>query len=218
MPREEAERRRGFDPDASPKERAKGGSLFFDDVLDVKVREFNPRYAEAEGALLGKFRHFHSDIYGNREFVEHLRNRGKFFDQEENRERDLILMLRFTRAFHYNVELAEVARQLGMQTALDLLFVEILRYTDDSEEVQSWGMGRLDLALVDRTCKAILALREQGGLIGSKLDPALTEQTLEGAFARHLPDEFSDEQLQAIVGRDWGWFISKNYRQDVERH
>lgn len=56
------------------------------------MREFNPRYAEAEGALLGKFRHLHTDIYGNREFVEHLRNRGKYFDHEESRERDLILI------------------------------------------------------------------------------------------------------------------------------
>ena len=90
--RKEAEQRRGFDPDALPKDRAKGRSLFFDDLLDAKVREFNPRYAEAEGALLGQFRHLHTDIYGNREFVEHLRNRGKFFDHEENREIDLILI------------------------------------------------------------------------------------------------------------------------------
>jgi type I restriction enzyme R subunit len=92
VPREEAERRRGFDPDLPPADRAKGRSLFFDDLLDAKVREFNPRYAEAEGALLGQFRHVHADIYGNREFVEHLRNRGKFFDHEEKRERDLILI------------------------------------------------------------------------------------------------------------------------------
>lgn len=90
--REEAEQRRGFDPEVPPAERAKNRSLFFDDLLDAKVREFNPRYAEAEGALLGQFRHFHTDIYGNREFVEHLRNRGKFFDHEEKRERDLILI------------------------------------------------------------------------------------------------------------------------------
>jgi type I restriction enzyme R subunit len=88
----EAEQRRGFDPEATGKDRAKGVSLFFDDLLDAKVREFNPRYTEAEGALLGKFRHLHTDIYGNREFVEHLRNRGKYFDHEENRERDLILI------------------------------------------------------------------------------------------------------------------------------
>ncbi len=90
--REEAERRRGFDPNTPPKDRAKGRSLFFDDLLDSKVREFNPRYAEAEGALLGMFRYLHTDIYGNREFVEHLRNRGKFFDHEEKRERDLTLI------------------------------------------------------------------------------------------------------------------------------
>ncbi|MCM8623304.1 MAG: HsdR family type I site-specific deoxyribonuclease [Candidatus Accumulibacter sp.] len=90
--REEAERRRGFDPEVPPAERAKNRSLFFDDLLDAKLREFNPRYAEAEGALLGAFRHLHTDIHGNREFVEHLRNRGKFFDREEKRECDLILI------------------------------------------------------------------------------------------------------------------------------
>ena len=90
--REEAEQRRGFDPDVPPADRARNRSLFFDDLLDAKVREFNPRYADAEGALLGKFRHLHTDIYGNREFVDHLRNRGKFFDQEENRELDLVLI------------------------------------------------------------------------------------------------------------------------------
>ncbi len=90
--REEAEQRRGFDPDVPPADRARNRSLFFDDLLDAKVREFNPRYAEAEGALPGQFRHLHTDIYGNREFVEHLRNRGKFFDHEEKRERDLVLI------------------------------------------------------------------------------------------------------------------------------
>lgn len=112
--REEAERRRGYQPqmpqmgtDSEAPENhlrkstksavsqfsdGKGLSLFFDDLLDAKVREFNPRYADAEGALLGQFRHLHADIYGNREFIEHLRNRGKFFDHEEKRERDLVLI------------------------------------------------------------------------------------------------------------------------------
>jgi len=80
--RKVAEQRRGFDPEAALKDRAKGVSLYFDDLLDGKLREFNPRYTEAEGALLGKFRHFHADIYGNRDFVDHLRNQGKFFDHE----------------------------------------------------------------------------------------------------------------------------------------
>lgn len=82
VPREAAEARRG-----------EGRLLlFFEELLEAKVREFNPCYAEEAGALLRRFRHLHSDIYGNREFVEHLRNRGKFFDHEENRERDLILI------------------------------------------------------------------------------------------------------------------------------
>jgi len=53
--REEAEQRRGFDPDASPCERAKGVSLFFNDLLDSKVRIFNPRYAKAEGCMVQIF-------------------------------------------------------------------------------------------------------------------------------------------------------------------
>jgi type I restriction enzyme R subunit len=95
--REEAEERRGGFP--APMRRKDGDrnvpsplSLFFDDLLDAKVREFNPRYAEAKDALLGQLRHLHPSIHGNREFVEHLRNRGKFFDHEEKRERDLILI------------------------------------------------------------------------------------------------------------------------------
>ncbi len=73
-------------------EQRRGQSLFFAELLDTKVREFNPRYTEDQQALPGKFRHLHADIYGNREFVEYLRNRGKFFDHEEKRERDLILI------------------------------------------------------------------------------------------------------------------------------
>ena len=67
--REEAEQRRGFDPDVPPADRARNRSLFFADLLDAKIREFNPRYAEAEGALLGRLRHLHTDIYGNWRFL-----------------------------------------------------------------------------------------------------------------------------------------------------
>ena len=63
--REKAEQRRGFDPEVPPAERAKNRSLFFDDLLDAKVREFNPRFAEAEGALLGQFRHLHTGMSRN---------------------------------------------------------------------------------------------------------------------------------------------------------
>ena len=83
---------RGFEPDVLPADHAKNRFLFFNDLLDAKVLEFNPRYSEAEGALLKQFRHLHADIYGNRDFVEHLHNRGKFIDHKESSERDLILI------------------------------------------------------------------------------------------------------------------------------
>ena len=92
VPREEAEQRRGFDLDVPLKDRAKGRSLFFDDQFDTKVREFNPRYNEDKGSLLNHFGNFHTNISGNRNFVEHLRNHGKFLDHDENRELDLILI------------------------------------------------------------------------------------------------------------------------------
>ena len=75
VPREEAEKRRGFDRDeAIPEEQARHASLFFGDLLHAKVREFNPKYKEAEGALVAELQRLHSDIYGNRDFLTYLRN------------------------------------------------------------------------------------------------------------------------------------------------
>jgi type I restriction enzyme R subunit len=87
--REEAEERRGLKERGLSSTRQigeRGGqecppsveaplSLFFDDLPDAKVREFNLLYAEAEGALLGQFRHLHTEIYGNRAFPDLSSNR-----------------------------------------------------------------------------------------------------------------------------------------------
>ena len=62
------------------------------DLLHAQVRAFNPKYKEAEGALVGEFQRFHTDIYGNRDFLQALRNQHKFFCAEENRELDLTLI------------------------------------------------------------------------------------------------------------------------------
>ena len=70
VPRAEAERRRGFDPDAAtPLERARPAMLYFGDLLHAKVRKFNPKYKEAEGALVGRFMRLIADIAGNRDFL-----------------------------------------------------------------------------------------------------------------------------------------------------
>ncbi len=93
MPRDQAERRRGFDPaGATPEERARTASLFFGDLLHAQIRAFNPKYKEADGALIGQFQRFHADIYGNRDFLQALRNQHKFFCAEDNRELDLTLI------------------------------------------------------------------------------------------------------------------------------
>ena len=65
MPREEAERRRDFNPEVPPADRAKNRSLFFDDLLDAKLRVFNPRYDYKTSKFWEKtgrgFRFFNSD-------------------------------------------------------------------------------------------------------------------------------------------------------------
>jgi len=93
VPRDEAQRRRGFDPEGStPQERARKAALFFSDVLYNKVRALNPKYKEAGGALIGDLTRLRADIYGNRDFLTYLRNQGKFFCDEEGRELDLQLI------------------------------------------------------------------------------------------------------------------------------
>src|ERR1700741_3227227 len=78
VPRAEAEVRRGFDPDGGMLEdRARAALLFFGDLLHAQVRAFNPKYKEAEGALVGEFQRLKASIAGNREFLNHLRNQGK---------------------------------------------------------------------------------------------------------------------------------------------
>ncbi len=90
--RSDAETRRGFAVDGKPQERARTASLYFDDLLYAKIREFNPQYTEAEGALIGDFRRLRPTIYGNRDFLSYLRNSGKFFCAGEKRELDLRLL------------------------------------------------------------------------------------------------------------------------------
>ncbi len=98
--RAEAERRRGFTPHPGPfpqgerenADEARRASLYFGDLLHAQVRAFNPKYKEAEGALVGELQRLNADIAGNRDFLGYLRNQGKFFCGEENRELDLTLI------------------------------------------------------------------------------------------------------------------------------
>ena len=104
--RSEAERRRGFDPDATTaEERARRASLYFGELtrcsrpsgslrlsicrsaglrpaarrlLHGQLRAFNPLYQEAEGASIGQWQRSPSSIAGNRDFLTVLLNPSKF--------------------------------------------------------------------------------------------------------------------------------------------
>lgn len=91
--RDEAEARRGFDLDsATARDRARTASQYFGDLVHAKVREFNPKYQAAEGALVGELQRLSADIAGNRDCLAYLRNETKFFDADEKRELDLLLI------------------------------------------------------------------------------------------------------------------------------
>jgi type I restriction enzyme, R subunit len=93
VPRADAEKRRGFDPDGTtPKDRAQSASPFFGDLLHSQICSFNPKYKEAEGALVGELQRLKADIYGNRDFLAYLRNQGKFYSSEEKRELNLTVI------------------------------------------------------------------------------------------------------------------------------
>src|SRR5947209_13931740 len=75
LPRAEAEKRRGFDPDgATAEDRARPASPFFGDLLHKQVCAFNSKYKEAEVALVGELQRLKDDIYGNRDFLTYLRH------------------------------------------------------------------------------------------------------------------------------------------------
>lgn len=103
--RSEAETRRGFNNlppnpqtggieggDYSPRLGSGVASLYFDDLLYQKVRQFNPTYNETQQELITKLNSLPTDIYGNRDFLNYLRNQVKYFCPVEKRELDLTLI------------------------------------------------------------------------------------------------------------------------------
>lgn len=118
VPRAEAEARRSFDAaGATREEQARPASPFFGDLLDMQVRRFNPSYKEAEGALIGQLQHLPSDITGNREMLDYLRNQAKYFDADANRELDLHLIdyADVDRAPEERVNVYEVTEEFTVQ-------------------------------------------------------------------------------------------------------
>jgi type I restriction enzyme R subunit len=93
VPRAEAEKRRGFDHSkGTAAEQAAEASPYFDGLLDLQVRKLNPKYADGPGALVGDLRRLHADIAGNRDFLAYLRNTKTFYDKDQGRELNLVLI------------------------------------------------------------------------------------------------------------------------------
>lgn len=91
--RSEAETLREFNKSKQGvQDKAAQASLYFNDLLYQKVREFNPNYTESQGVLLAQLNSLSTDIYGNRDFLTYLHNQGKYFYAAENRELDLKLI------------------------------------------------------------------------------------------------------------------------------
>jgi type I restriction enzyme R subunit len=89
----EAEKRRGFNNDSNNiQERCRMASLYFEDLLFAKVKEFNPYYSDTKGSLIRLFNGLKTDIYGNRDFLKYLRNEGTYYYKAENRDLNLILI------------------------------------------------------------------------------------------------------------------------------
>ena len=89
----ESETLRRFDRQAAtPKEQAQRASLFFDDILFAKVKEFNPKYEYGKEELVRTLTGFQNSIHGNRDFLQLLRGEKTFFCKAENRDLNLVLI------------------------------------------------------------------------------------------------------------------------------
>lgn len=91
--RTEAETLRGFDnSQLSPRERALNASRFFTDTLFDKVKQFNPKFRDTKEELLRKLNLPLPTVHGNRDFLSYLQGSKTFFNREDNREYNLILI------------------------------------------------------------------------------------------------------------------------------
>jgi type I restriction enzyme, R subunit len=93
VPQSKAEQLRSFDEKGlSQKEKAKGASRFFTELLFEKVIEFNPKFKDSKEELLRKLDLPLPTIHGNREFLQYLQGEKTFFSKEEKREFNLTLI------------------------------------------------------------------------------------------------------------------------------
>jgi len=141
--RSDAEKLRKFDlSNTLPKEQARHASLFFDYLLYEQVKRFNPKYEETEGELVKKLSQLHSDISGNREFLQHLRAEKTFHSSADNRDYNLQLINYGTKSkeniylvtdefYYFNGHYANRADIVFLINGIPILVVECKNATKD---------------------------------------------------------------------------------------
>jgi len=88
----DTEAKRGFDTIAvSIQDRARNASLFFNDILYQKAKEFNHKLEDTKEELVRKLSILPNTIQGNRDFLAYLRGEKTFYSKAENREYNLTL-------------------------------------------------------------------------------------------------------------------------------
>lgn len=89
----EAEQIRGFDHSKTGwEEQAANASLFFDELLYNKVKEFNPAYPFNKEELIRTLSQLQNSAFGNRDFLNYLKGDKTFYLADENREYNLKLI------------------------------------------------------------------------------------------------------------------------------
>jgi len=138
----ESEKRRKFSTESiSPKEKAKDASLYYQDVLFSKIKEFNPDYEGTVEDIIRKFTFLRPDVYGNRDFLNYLREQQKYYHTKDKREYDLKLIdytdysknnLEVTEEFYYyNGKFANREDIVFLINGIPVLVIECKNSTKD---------------------------------------------------------------------------------------
>ncbi|GAF76094.1 unnamed protein product, partial [marine sediment metagenome] len=149
--RKQAEKRRGFSDESSIRGRAKGASLFFDELLYKQVKKFNPKYKKSKQELIKGLSLLSPNIFGNQEFLQFLKGEKTFFLDAQNRELNLKLIdfeniennvFEITEEYYFfNGKFANREDVVFLINGVPVLVIECKNVT--KEEALSIGIGQL---------------------------------------------------------------------------
>lgn len=89
----QAQELRCFDKNHSTqKEQAKNATLFFNQILHLKTKEFNPGFAETESDFCNRLNNIPATIHGNNEMLQFLRNQKTYNNVLSGKEDNLVLI------------------------------------------------------------------------------------------------------------------------------